>query len=67
MKPGDLVIIKRFIIEGGEILPNPAIGMILGDDIQNMRDCGIIKVLIEGKIVEVYEDKAEPIMTGLEP
>lgn len=59
--PGDLIIIKRFELEDGTIFQNNAIGMILGDHLQDMRDLGIIKVLVEGRVVEIYENRAEPI------
>lgn len=59
--PGDLIIIKRFDLEDGTIFQNNAIGMVLGDHLQDMRDQGIIKVLVEGKVVEIYENRAEPI------
>ena len=61
MKPGDLIIIKRFKLEDGTIFQNNAIGMVLGDHLQDMRDLGIIKVLVEGRIMEIYENRVEPI------
>lgn len=59
--PGDLIIIKRFDLEGRTLVHKNSIGMVLGDHLQDMRDLGIIKVLVEGKIVEIYESAQEPI------
>ena len=64
MKPGDLIVLNRSMLDFNSIpsklFKKSSIGVVLGDHMQDQNGDNIIKVLIDGVVVGIYEDAMEP-------